>query len=189
MPSRATREKKRQYQRDYYARNKTARREYQIQYNRVRRATRCKLSKKDLETMRQRKRNETDGTTRVFENSICRRSGERDPEYTKEMANDEKLLLDDLTQLRVHMSNEYLREHRDADDDGWIPTYTKQVEVQLQVEACWGLRMPELHREGKVPKEDIHALRRRVAILHQERGSIVCGYGVNKTEFRRLYGF
>ncbi|KAK7693037.1 hypothetical protein QCA50_002602 [Cerrena zonata] len=118
--------------------------------------------------MRQRLHDEADGTLCVFENSICRKSSVLDPERTQDMIEDEKLLLHDLQELRVHMSNEYFREHPNAAEDGWIPAYTNIVAHQLRVELTWGRRITDQCKEGKKPREDIHWMRRRVSIIHQE---------------------
>ncbi|KAK7683802.1 hypothetical protein QCA50_013178 [Cerrena zonata] len=205
-PRRATLQQKCDYQREYYTRNSEARREYQVRYNRVKRATRRKLSKGDLEALKEKIRHEVNGTIRIFENHICRKSGVLDSEYTADMVDDELHLIEDLQDSRVSESSSYFREHPDADEDGWIPTYTNQMEKRLLKEAEWGRRTAHLHKEGKESREHVHAMRRRVAIIHQEiyllrqglevptlavdaNASVACGYGVNKTEFRRRYGF
>ena len=108
--------------------------------------------------------------TSVFENSICRKSGILDPERTQDMANEEDVLTDQLEDLRRRMASGYFWEHlgNDDEDTGWVPAYTEQVEKQLREDADFGLAIAAAYRDAKASKEEVHCVRRRVAILHQE---------------------
>ena len=144
------------------------------------------------------------------------------------MTDDEYKLVVEIETLKAEVEDDFfwanLASHA---DDGWIPVYTGRLRERLDTEAELGRSKADLVKESKAPKEDLHALRRRVAILHQEihlleqgpdipafaayhRALVATGYGyvkflsfkvilhllivlglssVNKTVFRRLYGF
>ena len=106
----------------------------------------------------------------VFENSICRKSGTLDPERTQDMAAEEQILVDELENLRTLLTSRYFWEHLGDDDEdtGWVPAYTEQVEKQLREDADLGSVIAGKYKDGRASTQEVHCIRRRIAILHEE---------------------
>ncbi|KAK7689642.1 hypothetical protein QCA50_007435 [Cerrena zonata] len=192
----------------YYAQHAEARREYQKRYNRIKRATRRKLSKTDLEALQKRKADELDGNLPVFENRVCRRGVGRDPERTDEMEVAERKLVEDFTSRRFTIAEEHSRLSWLVEDD-WIESYTKELSMLRDIELSSARTWLYFNSDDKGThewKKEVHARRRIVAIYHQEidlyrqgpevpllalqsNELISEGYRVNKMEFRRIYRF
>ena len=145
------------------------------------------------------------------------------------MRDDEYKLVVEIETLKAEVEDDFFWANlASCTDEGWISIYTGRLRQRLDTEAVLGRSKAALVKEGKALKEDLHALRRRVAILHQEihlleqgldipafaayhRALVATGYwyvkflsslnlllhllivlgvfSVNKTVFRRLYGF
>ncbi|KAK7682015.1 hypothetical protein QCA50_014979 [Cerrena zonata] len=190
----------------YYARNVVARREYQLQYNRVRRATRRKLSKADLAALRENKLQEVEGTRPIFDNTICCRDGAIDPHRSTGMKSREDKELQYLQRRKVALSDEYAYR---SDPNAWVSKYMKELSGRIDSELrdirLYFKEAPDA-RDSAYWMEAVHGSRRMIALHHQERElieqgsdipllafqsrmSIPYGNRVNRREFRRLYGF
>ncbi|KAK7685837.1 hypothetical protein QCA50_011183 [Cerrena zonata] len=192
----------------YYAKNTEARRQYQNRYNKIRRLTRRKLSKHELEALRQRKADELDGVLPVFENRICRRGAGRDPECTDKMEAAERKLSEELTSLKFQLAEQYARIPCFTKEN-WVDAYVKELQVLRKGELSRAWRWMRFNDELKGTHEwklEVHSRRRTVAIYHQEihlyeqgahipllasrfKELVSGGCCVNKTEFRRVYRF
>ena len=108
---------------------------------------------------------------RSFENRICRRGGNVDPERTPQMKDNEAKLRDELQQTKsvAHMHHFY--DNPDAHESSWIPAYIKEVQELLDSGLFYANRWMEKNLAIKgLPKwkEEVHARRRTIAIYHQE---------------------
>ena len=125
---------------------------------------------------------------RTFENRICRRGGNLDPERTSWMKDKEEKLLDELREMKsiAHMRHFY--ENPDADELSWVPVYIKEVQDLLNCDLAFANRWMEKNVSIKGLtkwKEELHARRRTIAIYHQEIDLFRQGVDVPWLAFQR----
>jgi len=183
----------------YYARNKSRLQIYQRDYNAFKRVGRRKMSADDRAAFINKRRREMEGDRSTYTNTIVRRDTTNDPEQTDYMRS---------TEQNAWMSASYLlidlwRVHGEDNWDECTPPYLDSIHSLLEDE----LTAANIVLKSSNPSNDtLHLHRRVIAFYHQEielrsQGQdawnsaieddalVMYGRGVNKTTFKRLYGF
>lgn len=106
----------------------------------------------------------------VFENRICCKSKEYDPERTQPMADDQEKLMEELEQLKKAARQECLSHSPCPQVAEWLPVYSRWIDRKLCDEVELGLQYTSEYKEHRNVRlrELLHAARRRTAILHQQ---------------------
>ncbi|KAK7677664.1 hypothetical protein QCA50_019355 [Cerrena zonata] len=162
----------------YYARNITARRQYQVQYNRVQRVTRRKVGKAQLAALQEKKRQELNGVRSVFKNTLYRKDGALDPDRSTCMTYREGITVKYMQFRRTSLSDEFSGQN---DPNGWINEYMSELVQHNDIE------LREIRRYLKVTSdvkgssdwnEMVHGARRLIAVCHQEKELIMQGIDI-----------
>ena len=125
---------------------------------------------------------------RSFENRICRRGGNVDPERTPQMKSNEETVRNELQELKSIAHMNHFCENPDAHESSWIPVYIKEVQDLLDCDLLYANRWMKKNLETKgLPKwkEEVHARRRIIAIYHQEIDLFGQGIDVPWLAFQR----
>lgn len=131
----------------------------------------------------------------TFENKICQKSKLLDFERTDEMARDEQDIVEELQRIKMEISNEHFSQFPNSPVDAWVSKYVEKIKPRIQEQVTWAYGYVKCYKLYPTPQlhDEIHAQRRRIAVMHQdvyltEQGldipalvvhlneSIACGY-------------
>ena len=106
--------------------------------------------------------------SRIFENSICRRDVNPDPERTESMAEEEKQLAERLNDIKWRILN---RETQLGTPNEWVDEYVRDCIMRRDTVLACARRWFYLNDDLKGTSEwkrEVHSRRRIIAIYHQE---------------------
>lgn len=126
---------------------------------------------------------------------MCHKSGLLDPERTDEMAQDEQAIIQELQRIKMEVLNAHLNECPSSPADGWVSKYVARMKPRIDDQVHWARGCVDRYKQAPTTRlqDEIHALRRRIAVIHQDvylteqgvdipvlviylRESIACGY-------------
>lgn len=126
---------------------------------------------------------------------MCHKSGLLDPERTTEMAEDEQAIVQELQRIKMEVSNTHFSECPESPADGWVPKYVARMKPRIEDQVSWARGCVDRYKQSPTTRlrDEIHSLRRRIAVIHQDvylteqginipvlavhlRESIPCGY-------------
>lgn len=101
---------------------------------------------------------------------MCQKSQRCDPERTEEMAQDERDVEKELERVKKEVSEEYSQANPHRAPGDWIPTYVAKLQPRIEMQASWGRACADryLTHPSSSLKMQVHAYRRKVALLHQD---------------------
>lgn len=86
------------------------------------------------------------------------------------MATDEQDIVKELQRMKMEISNTHSSQFPDASVDGWVPKYVEMMEPRIKDQVTWACGAVKRYKESPSARlqDEIHAMRRRIAVIHQD---------------------
>lgn len=111
------------------------------------------------------------------------------------MAQDEQDIVNELQRIKMEVSDHHSSQFPNSPLNAWVPKYVERMKPRIQDQVAWAHGYAKRYKQNPTAnlRNEVHALRRRIAVIHQdvyltEQGvdipaiairlqeSIACGY-------------